>query len=183
MIFRMGTTRECLGRGASTYYQPSLAVTQEEVILFKMNKSPKQLTYNGIGINGSSYIKAVLGSLDNTKAWTPAAATWPFVKLSLDNSSVTLAILRKQKTVMKNDVAVSMDKLGHIYFQTEDHANDFGFWTFSTQNLITQLQKFGYYLDGSCEKNMRFAKTTFVVAICIGISAIVLGAVVATSAL
>ncbi len=48
MIFRMGTTRECLGRGASTYYQPSLAVTQEEVILFKMNKSPKQLTYNGI---------------------------------------------------------------------------------------------------------------------------------------
>jgi len=118
-----------------------------------------KVIHTGAGCNDSNLFRAVSKGMNSpSKSTLPAGATWPFVRLSIDQRSVEFSMLHIKKSVTPSDAEIGLSKLGYVYFRSRNHANDFGFATLRVGTLIKELRERGYRLDESCSQNMLAAR-------------------------
>lgn len=136
-------------------------------------------TFVGAGCNGPSLQAAIRKSLYSpSKDTLPAGATWPFVKLSVDERSVNFSMAHIQRSVTPSDGArISLTKWGYVFFHTGNEAKDFGFATLKIRRLMQELEKQGYHLDGSWHRNILIAKVSLVLQVTIPVAFLIISVV------
>jgi len=135
----------------------------------------KKTIFTGGGCNAASLLTAIANGLNSpSKTTLPAAVTWPFATLSLRESSADFRMAHIKKSARATDAKVVLSKIGYLYFQSPDHANDFGFLTLKVGRIVEELRKRGYHLDKSCERNILIAKTFLVALLVISLAVVIL---------
>lgn len=129
----------------------------------------KQIVFTGAGCNAASWLVAVRQATDSpSKTTVPAGATWPFVKLTLDDDSATIRFAQIRKTVSPSTTSqIKLSKLGYIYFESKDKQNDFGFATLKINSLIRELKQRGFILNEASMRNLAMAKFSLFLGILI----------------
>ncbi len=135
----------------------------------------KKTTFTGAGINGSSFMAAIVASVKARPKQSSPAASWPFVNLSVDKNLVKFNMITIHKSVTSSETRVTLSKTGYLYFLTPNHANDFGFATPKIDELLTALRDNGFQLDASCVQNLRVAKLVMLSTLLLGLLALSVG--------
>lgn len=121
-------------------------------------------SYIGAGINASSiYIAIRNAQRYPSKQTIPAGATWPFAHVSITSSSVSFRMAHIVKKIPKNGGLISLSKLGYICFSDGNNTNDFAFLILRPMRLLSELEKRGYKLDITCQKNLKIAQILIIV--------------------
>lgn len=118
----------------------------------------KSKTFTGAGINRSSLLIALKAASEARSPLDPIGATWPLVRIVVDDEQVEFVMPQVQKIVRKKDTRIEVSKAGYVYFRTLNQVDDFGFCTPRIGRLLSELKKRGYKLGKSCRGNLLFAR-------------------------
>jgi hypothetical protein len=131
------------------------------IIDIKAMDSANPITFAGAGVNSSSLRAAFTAAMNvPAKRVRPLGATWPFVRLTIRKELAEFDLPRVHKSARRSDVEVNLSKLGYVFFNSNNPANDFGFCSLRIDALLRELRSRGYRLNDSCTRNLRVAKTS-----------------------
>jgi len=131
-------------------------------------------TFIGGGCNDSNLFRAVANANDApSKKTLPAAATWPFVKLQINNQLVEFRMAQIKKHATPSDSRISLDRLGYVRFRNPGQGADFGFYTLRLGTLTRELRRQGFQLDDSFGRNKYIARISQIVSTAVPLIALI----------
>lgn len=135
--------------------------------------------YFGAGFFGNSFGEVLLTA--NTLSASrkrPLGATWPFVKLQIDEEAVTCSIGATEVALRYEDIStVKLTGIGYIVFESNDKVHSFGFASLRINSIQKALIYRGAPIDESFTRFKMLAYCSIVFQLLIPVSIIVLSIV------
>lgn len=119
----------------------------------------QKINFRGAGCNGPGLLGSITYNDDSFPDLTaPYGATWPLVKLTIDQGSVRFAMPGTKRTVAKSEIRmVVLSKIGYVFFRMHD-GKDFGFATPRLSKIARELETRDFPLDSSWQRNATMAR-------------------------